>query len=293
MEKPSIGIGIGGLLPYQLKNMKVYALIGPSGTGKSFKAQAVAAENNIQSIIDDGLLIRGNIVLAGKSAKKAETKIQTIRDAIFTTPEEQDEIKKAFKKHRIKSVLILGTSDEMLNRIVENLSLPKITRVIRIEDISTKEEMQTAKKIRKSQGKHVVPVPTFEIKKDFSGIMLDPLQVFRTKKDKNPYQLADRSIIRPTFSYLGKFTISDAVFRDIVDMISETTEGIVATSKLRVDKIAVHEEGLKIYAEIAVTYGYNIVNIVDKFKERIKEELENITAMNVLEVDVKVKDIVI
>lgn len=291
MDKPNIGLGIGSLLPYQLRNMKVYAFIGPSGTGKSFKAQTVAAENNIQCIIDDGLLIRGNIVLAGKSAKKAETKIQTIRDAIFSTEEEQSEMKRAFKKHRVKSLLILGTSDEMLERIRTNLSLPEFEKIIRIEDVSTKEEMQTAKKIRKTQGKHVVPVPTFEIKKDFSGIMLDPLQVFRTKKDKNPYQSADRSIIRPTFSYLGKFTISDSVFRDIVDMISETTEGVVATTKLRVDKIAVEEEGLKIYAEITVVYGYIITNVVDKFKERVKAELENITAMNVLEVDIKVKDI--
>ncbi len=292
MEKPSIGLGIGSFFPYLIKNMKVYAFIGPSGTGKSFKAQAVAAENNIECIIDDGLLIRGNIVLAGKSAKKAETKIQTIRDAIFSTVEEQEEMKKAFKKYKVKSLLILGTSDEMLNRIKTNLSLPEFTKIIRIEDVSTDEEMTTAKRIRKTQGKHVVPVPTFEIKKDFSGIILDPLQVFRTKKDKNPYSAADRSIIRPTFSYLGKFTISDAVFRDIVDMISETTEGVIATTRLRVDKIAVEEEGLKIYAEITVMYGYNIIKIVDKFRKRIKEELESITAMNVLEVDVKVKDIV-
>ena len=274
MEKPSIGLGIGSFFPYLIKNMKVYAFIGPSGTGKSFKAQAVAAENNIECIIDDGLLIRGNIVLAGKSAKKAETKIQTIRDAIFSTVEEQEEMKKAFKKYKVKSLLILGTSDEMLNRIKTNLSLPEFTKIIRIEDVSTDEEMTTAKRIRKTQGKHVVPVPTFEIKKDFSGIILDPLQVFRTKKDKNPYSAADRSIIRPTFSYLGKFTISDAVFRDIVDMISETTEGVIATTRLRVDKIAVEEEGLKIYAEITVMYGYNIIKIVDKFRKRIKEELD-------------------
>ena len=212
MEKSNMSIGIGNFFPYLMKSMKVYAFIGSSGTGKSFKAQAVAAENNIECIIDDGLLIRGNIVLAGKSAKKAETKVQTVRDAIFSTKEEQEEMKKAFKKYKVKTLLILGTSDEMLNRIKANLSLPEFTKIIRIEDVSTEEEMTTAKRIRKTQGKHVVPVPTFEIKKDFSGIMLDPLQVFRTKKDKNPYPAADRSIIRPTFSYLGKFTISDSVF---------------------------------------------------------------------------------
>ena len=47
MGKPNISIGIGSFLPYQLKNMKVYAFIGSSGTGKSFKAQAVADRKSV------------------------------------------------------------------------------------------------------------------------------------------------------------------------------------------------------------------------------------------------------
>ena len=55
--------------------MKVYAFVGPSGTGKSYRAQMVASANDIHYIIDDGLLINENEVLAGTSAKKAPTKI--------------------------------------------------------------------------------------------------------------------------------------------------------------------------------------------------------------------------
>ncbi len=40
--------------------MKVYALVGESGSGKSYRAMWVAKENDIECIIDDGLLIRGN-----------------------------------------------------------------------------------------------------------------------------------------------------------------------------------------------------------------------------------------
>lgn len=291
MEK-TLSLGFGNLFSYHIKNLKVYALVGTSGSGKSYRAQGVATKNNIEAIIDDGLLIRGNSVIAGKSAKKADTKIQTIRDALFSSKEEQDEIKKALKSYRIKSLLILGTSDEMIEKIRTNLGLPELIKVIRIEDIATKKEIEEAKKIRRTQGKHVVPVPTFEIKKDFSGILLDPLKVFRTKKDINPYDTPDRSIIRPTFSYIGKFTISDKVFRDIIDAVTIETEGVSETTRLRVDKIALEEEGLKIYAEINVEFGYNIPKIVDKFKENIKESLEQHTAMNVLEVDVKVKGII-
>ena len=63
--------------------IKVYAFVGPSGTGKSYRAQMVANENNIRYIIDDGLLIKDNEVIAGESAKKAPTKIETVKGALF------------------------------------------------------------------------------------------------------------------------------------------------------------------------------------------------------------------
>ena len=43
-----------------IENTKVYAFVGPSGTGKSYRAQMVANENGISYIIDDGLLIKEN-----------------------------------------------------------------------------------------------------------------------------------------------------------------------------------------------------------------------------------------
>lgn len=50
--------------------MEVYALIGQSGTGKSYKAFMVAKDKDAQYIIDDGLLIGGTRVITGNSAKK-------------------------------------------------------------------------------------------------------------------------------------------------------------------------------------------------------------------------------
>ena len=58
------------------KKIKVYAFVGPSGTGKSYRAQMVASEKNINFIIDDGLLIKDNEVIAGESAKKHQQKLK-------------------------------------------------------------------------------------------------------------------------------------------------------------------------------------------------------------------------
>ena len=269
-----------------IHNIKVYAFVGPSGTGKSYRAQYVAGENNINYIIDDGLFIKDNEVIAGSSAKKAPTKIETVKHALFQTDEEKKEILSAIKKHKPEAIMILGTSDSMVYKIAENLGLPKVSKIIHIEDIATEEEMETARRIRVTQGKHVIPVPTFEIKKDFSGYILDPLQIFKSKGlGKTPY-VTEKSIIRPTFSYMGNFTISDQVFRQIIEYLAYKTPAIDRLAKMRITK---YEEGPSIYMEVIVVYGYNIVDSLNEFKDKCKREIEILTAMNINNIEIVAK----
>lgn len=270
------------------KKIKVYAFVGPSGTGKSYRAQMVASEKNINFIIDDGLLIKDNEVIAGESAKKAPTKIETVKHALFYKDEEKEEIIKALKKYKPESILILGTSDGMVEKIAANLGLPEISETIYISDVATQEEMETARRIRVTEGKHVIPVPTFEIKKDFSGYLLDPLQIFKTKgKGQQPY-ISEKSIIRPTFSYMGNFTISDTVFRQILEYLASKTPGIYKIQKIRVDNFG---EGAKLYIEVTVVYGFNLIDGIKQFKIKAKKEIEKLTAMNVEEFEVVVKNV--
>ena len=274
-------------LPF-INKIKVYAFVGPSGTGKSYRAQMIASERGISFIIDDGLLIKENEVIAGESAKKATTKVATVKHALFYEESEREPIIKAFKKYKPESILILGTSDGMVQKIAANLGLPEISETIYITDVATEEEMKTARRIRVTEGKHVIPVPTFEIKKDFSGYLLDPLQIFKSKgKGQQPY-ISEKSIIRPTFSYLGKFTISDLVFRQILEYLAVQTPAIHKILKARVDNFG---EGVKIYMEVSIVYGFNVVEGLNKFKEKSRKEIEKLTAMNVVELDVVAKNI--
>ncbi len=268
--------------------IKVYAFVGPSGTGKSYRAQMIANENGINYIIDDGLFIKDNQVIAGSSAKKAPTKIETVKHALFMTEEEKQEIMQAIKKYRPNGILILGTSDSMVHKIVENLGLPEISKIIYIEDIATQKEMETARRIRTTEGKHVIPVPTFEIKKEFSGYLLDPLQIFKTKgKGKAPY-ISEKSIIRPTFSYMGNFTISENVFKEIIEHIAEKTTAIAKINKIRIDSV---DTVPHIYIEIILVYGYNIVESINSFNEKLRKEIEKLTAMTINKIDVVAKGI--
>ena len=164
-----------------MNKIRVMAFVGPSGTGKSYRAQMVAGENNINYIIDDGLLIKDNEIIAGISAKKAPTKIETVKNALFLEEDKKKEVLKAIKKYKPEGILILGTSDGMVEKIAANLGLPKIEKIVYIQDYATQEEMEEARRMRVTEGKHVIPVPTFELKKDFSGYILDPLQIFKHK----------------------------------------------------------------------------------------------------------------
>lgn len=271
-----------------MENIEVYAFVGPSGTGKSYRAQMVAGAYNIKFIIDDGLLVKENAIVAGQSAKKAPTKIETIKKALFNDANQKAEMQEAIIKLNPKSILILGTSDKMVKTIAENLGLPQIKKTIYITDVATEEEIENARRIRTTEGKHVIPVPTFELKKDFSGYLLDPLQIFKSQGlNGNPY-IAEKSIIRPTFNYIGNFTISDNVFKQIIEVQAKDIKSISKIIRIRVNK---SEEGPNVYIEVEIVYGFNIITELKKFKERCIRDIERQTRMNVTEFKIVAKKI--
>ena len=64
-----------GFIKIKEKTMDVYTLVGKSGTGKSFHSMNLCKRLGIEAIIDDGLFIYRNRVIAGVSAKKEKTYI--------------------------------------------------------------------------------------------------------------------------------------------------------------------------------------------------------------------------
>lgn len=266
--------------------MEITALVGESGSGKSYKAMSVARDNDIGYIIDDGILIKGTRLIAGKSAKREPTIVGAVKRAIFNNEDHKDEVINAIKKESPNKILIIGTSDKMVDKIANALNLPKISKTIYISDISNKEEIRIAKMSRYNQGKHVIPVPTFEIKKDFSGYFLDTLKMFR-KKEGNT-DVYEKTVMRPTFSYMGKYTISNRTLVQIIQHISDTTEGIYKPLKV---KILNSDIGINIKIEIIFEYGCIINEIANRLQKRMKKDIENMTGMNVISIDVYAKSL--
>ena len=270
--------------------MKSVGFVGPSGSGKSHRASWVAREREIKFIIDDGLLIKVNQVIAGSSAKKEKTRIGSIKRALFHDEVHAQEVRNAISLHKPDAILILGTSDEMVSRIAQKLDMPEISETVYITDVADEFEIKQAIATRRQQGKHVIPVPTFEIKKDFSGYFLDPLQIFR-RKGKGNFQLDDeKSVVRPTFSYLGNYTISDYTIYQIVEYVVINMKGVSKISRFRTEN---RPDGTTVEMDLILIYGCSIRSLIKDIQQKVSEEVERLTALNIKQVNVTVKSLVI
>jgi len=270
--------------------LKTVGFVGPSGTGKSHRASWVARERGIEFIIDDGLLIRGNQVIAGTSAKKESTRVGSIKRALFSHDDHVREVADALNRYKPNAVLILGTSDGMVERIAERLGLPAISEKIYITDVADEYEIKQAMATRREQGKHVIPVPTFEIKKDFSGYFLDPLQIFRRKGKGNFQLVGEKSVVRPTFSYLGNYTISDYTIYQIVEYVVTNIEGVSKISRFRAEN---RPEGTYMEMDLVLIYGYKIRDLIKEVQRKVADEVEKLTALNIMQINITVKSLVV
>ena len=270
--------------------MKVIGFIGPSGSGKSHRATWVARERGIEFIIDDGLFIRGTRIVAGSSAKKESTKIGSIKRALFTDDNHAEDVKKAAELYKPDAILILGTSEGMVETIANRLEFGEVTDKIYIQEVASEFEIKQALMTRREQGKHVIPVPTFEIKKEFSGYVLDPLQIFR-RKGKGSYQLVgEKSVVRPTFSYLGKYIISDYTIFQIVEYVTSNIEGVHKISRFRAEN---HPDGLYIEMDLVLVYGYVLKTLLKGIQEKVAAEVEKLTALNIRAINLVAKSIIV
>ncbi len=272
--------------------VEVVAFVGPSGTGKSYRAIGVAHTHQCDGIIDDGLLIEGTKILAGSSAKSEQNKVQAVKRAIFMDKDHCEEVKNALKKSNITKLLVIGTSDKMVNAICKRLELPQPTSYIQIQDIATKHEINKAREARIKEGKHIVPVPTIELKPHLSGVLVDlPRRLFGRRKEKRPVQ--EKSIVRPAFSYYGKIAVSDYVVSDIVKIIVGKNQKIDKITSIKIRRPSDSSKGLTIYLEVVIYYGANIYGVVKALQNKIKEKVEDMTDMSVRDVNVSVRSLTV
>ncbi len=261
--------------------------MGGSGTGKSFRAQLVAQKHGIDLIVDDGLLIRGQRILAGRSAKKAKGVLAAIGTALFADDSHAMEVRAALNKQSFKRILLIGTSEKMVRKIARRLQLPHPSKIIHIEDVATREEIAAALHSRSSEGKHIIPVPALEVKRSYPHIFLDSMKIF-FKRRFHPIgagNIIEKAVVRPQYSKRGRITISEAALTQMVLHCVQEFD-----SSLRVEKVVVRREPHDYALEImlAVPYKGQTAAPLYQLQEYIAKNVESFSGIIMKEVNITV-----
>ena len=277
------------------KKVQVYALVGESGTGKSFRSKLLAEEYGIHAIIDDGLLIQDDKIVAGRSAKREKTYMGAVRVALFDDKDHRDSVAKVLRKTHIKKILLLGTSEKMVSKIAMRLQLPQPHKIIHIEEIATKEEIEKAVKSRQVEGKHVIPVPTIEVKKNYPQILSSSMRDFFSqkkwfhKKLKNPNgKMIEKSIVQPEFSKKGRIEISEAALTQMtMHCVNECDPDV----KIKKITIKTDSRGYRLIVLIDVPFGTQLTGKIHRLQQYIIDKIESYTGILIEEVSIVIDKI--
>lgn len=270
------------------KGVNVYALVGDSGTGKSFRAKLLAQKYGIELIIDDGLLIRDDKILGGHSAKREQTFLAAVRVALFDDKTHRDIIALALQNETFKKILLIGTSEKMVNKIAARLQLPQPQKIIKIEEIATQEEIEKAIRSRRVEGKHVIPVPSIEIQRNYPQIFYDRVRVL-LKRKQNPLsglihsKVYEKSVVRPEFSKTGRVTISEAALSQMVIHCVNEFDDQIRIKKLT---IKTDSQGYRLVIVIDVPFGTQLTGKIHKMQEYIVENIERFTGILIEDVHI-------
>lgn len=234
--------------------MKIYSLSGPSGTGKSTSALEFAHTHQIDAIIDDGLLIVRGEKKAGTSAKFEKNTVTAVRRAIFDDESHREEVKQAIHYSNIQSLLIIGTSDKMTQRIAKRLGVEPINHFYYVTDIRTSKEIQIARFIRETQGKHVMPIPRAQVEQNFfKRLIKKGKDIFSHKREK----IGETTIVRPDF-HQQTITIARSVYIQVLNHVLNENDLIAKVDSIQISVESVPKMTISIYLAAPVNYSVNV-----------------------------------
>jgi len=276
---------------FAFKKKKVFALVGESGTGKSFHAKLVSHKYRIDFIIDDGLLIRDNRILAGHSAKKEHSFMAAVKVALFDEKSHRDEVARKLQSEKYKRILLLGTSEKMVHKIAARLQLPALSKIIKIEDIASQEEIDIAIRTRRIEGKHVIPVPSIEIKKSYPNIFFDAIRIFKRNKAAGQVTegiglvptMHEKSLVRPEYSKHGKVIISETA---LVLLVNNFVDEYNRDIKIKKILIKDAEMGYRLVITIDVPHNIHLSDNIQKLQRYIIDNIERYTGILIEEINI-------
>ena len=176
----------------------------------------------------------------------------------------------------------------MVMKIAMLLQLPQPSKIINIKDIDTEEEIQKAIKSRQVEGKHVIPVPSIEVKKSYPQIFSNSFREFlaptkSSRKPKNGEKMIEKSVVKPEFSKKGRIEISEAALTQMVMHCVNQSEPDIIIKKISIKTDA---HGYKVVITIDVPFGTQLTGKIHKLQSYIIDQIESFTGILIEEVSI-------
>ena len=73
------------------------------------------------------------------------------------------------------------------------------------------------------------------------------------------------------------------------NLIEYAARDIVGIYKMQRIKIDTYPDGLVIFIDVTLEYGHNLMDIMQQLKGKVKKDIDRLTAMNVLDIQITAK----
>ncbi len=266
----------------------VFAFVGPAGTGKSQRAQMVAANLGAEYIIDDGLVVRRGQIVCGRSAKTERNQVKAIRRAMFEFEDHRFAVASFFAQIPPTGIMIIATSDGMAMKIASRLGLTRPQRIVRIEEVSTPEEIAKAKRERRGKGQHVIPVSHVQVRRDFAGKLVGRLKVLWRSKGES-YE-GEKTIVRPPFNFIGALHIEPQAVGQMITHISLLTPQVSKVCQVRVKPG--NDDRISVVLDLGLTPGgRTFLEVISQVKRRVILGVRYFTGIEISQFDINVSEV--
>lgn len=269
--------------------MLVIALIDPQISKKSFQYQSLTDEYDIDVVIDSGLLIRGDRIIAGVSAKQAANPVAAIRRATFSNTIHAKAVRQGIETAAPERILVLAASRRMADKIARILCLPPVSEYINGSVVSVREETGIAVEQLNRYGKEILTSAEDAMPKR-QARLLQSIGMAIGKKKSRQGKRTGRQIILPGSGELGKLVISEKVLQMII-LVEAGKSDYVA--KVAAVEISLKDEKISGEVVIDLKYGGRLPVVFADVRQKIEREVEFQTGLTIDALVLKANDVVI
>ena len=211
-----------------------------------------------------------------------------VKAAVFDDEDDKNIITSALLKENARKILIIGTSEKMVNKIASRLDLPEPKKIIHIEEVSTPDDIETAMHIRFTEGKHVIPVPPIEITRSAPSIVFDSIRVKFGGVNHLKPQISEKTIVKPEFSKPQEETLSEQNLQQMIKHSITEYDPVMKVKKVK--GVRNPDRTYSITITLLLPPRHYIPSTISDLQQYVRDCLEKFGSIMVKSVSVEIEE---